>query len=145
MVFGKILAGKPIQLHQANSQYISHHHLCGSAAGGGQVIGTGFFAYGGIQHQVTVLRQKTAGITHHADQGIPEVPDQGYQHFDLGAFAAFTDDQHHIVLLYHAQIAVNGVGGMHKKGGGAGRVQCRHDLLSNDRTFANAADDQPAF
>ena len=50
------------------------------------------------------------------------------------------DDDDYILLLYNTQIPMYSIGSMHKNGGSTGRIKSGHDLLRNDRTFANTAD-----
>ncbi len=89
--------------------------------------------------------KKGINIAHHADKYIVEIFDQRHQYFDLGAFTAFADDNHHVVLLHNAQVTMNGIGGMHEDSRGAGGVKRCHDLLRNDSTFADTTDDYPAI
>src|SRR5665213_2205770 len=140
----KIFRTKSFQLHQRDGQGIAHHHLGRGAAGGGQVMPAGFFRNGGIQKDIRFFGELGMFVAGHADQRVPVAVQQRHKHFDLRAFTAFADEHHHIVVGDHAEVAVNGVSGMHVGGGSAGGIEGGHDLLRHDGAFPNAADYDPA-
>ena len=63
---------------------------------------------------------------------------------DLGRFAGIGDDDDHIALGHHAQIAVAGLGRVNELRGRAGAGEGRGDLASDMARFAHAGHDHPA-
>ncbi len=65
--------------------------------------------------------------------------------FISATIAAVAQHHHHVFLLYHAKVAMNGIGCMHKQGRCTGRVECSNNFLGYNGAFANTADHHSAF
>lgn len=91
-----------------------------------------------------MFRQVGLHIANQGNNGIAEVFDQRKQDLDLGAFPAFADNDHDIILLYNTQIAVDRIAGMHENRRGAGGIKRGNDLLCDHSTFADSADHDAA-
>ena len=98
----------------------------------------------GVQDEVGLLGQVGVGVAHQRGQGHAFAAQQRHQHLDFGRVAAFADGHHKVLGLNHAQVAVDGVGGVHKQGRRAGAVERGHDFAGNVGAFANARHHYPA-
>ena len=63
---------------------------------------------------------------------------------DFLALAAVRQDQGDVVGVDHAEVAVDGAGGVEDVGAGAGRVEGAGDLLADVGRLAGAGDGEPA-
>jgi len=87
------------------------------------LVGARFVGHGGVEHDVGLLGEEGLGIADDGDEFVAEVLDEGNEDFDFGGVAAFGDADHHVGGLDHAEVAMDGVGGVHEEGRGAGAVE----------------------
>ena len=71
--------------------------------------------------------------------GTPKFGKRRQQADDFLGLAALREDQHHVVAMNAAQVAMNGLGGMQKMAGRAGRSQRGHDLVADQSRLAHPA------
>ena len=67
---------------------------------------------------------------------------QGQELDELGGGPALGDGDDHILMSNHAEVAVQGVGGVQESGRRAGAVQGGHGLSGHVRTFPDAREDE---
>ena len=85
---------------------------------------------------------RAVGPSHHGDEGNLPGLQQGQQLDQLGGGPALGDRDDHILLSDHAEVAVQGVGGVQERGWSAGAVQGGHGLPGHVRTFSDAREDE---
>src|SRR5690606_7706512 len=76
--FAKLLASKTFHVHQCYGNGVAHGKLSGGGGSGGQVIGTSFLRYGGIQKNIAVGCQVRIPVPRHSDYGITKGFYKGY-------------------------------------------------------------------
>ncbi|MNT31792.1 hypothetical protein D3C72_1676420 [compost metagenome] len=87
------------------------------------------------------LGLRVAGDRHQAGAHAAHHGEDGQQFL---ARARIGDGDEHVVAGDHAQVAVDGLGGMHEEGGRAGGGQRRGDLAGDVSRFSDAAHDHAA-
>ena len=93
---------------------------------------------------VGLCGQRALACAGQPDNGRRQLAERAQQADDLLAFAAVRQGQDDIVGMDHAQIAVDGAGGVQDVGTGARRVERAGDLLADVGRFAGAGDRDPA-
>jgi hypothetical protein len=83
-------------------------------------------------------------IADEADQGVALALEEGEQAENLLGLAAGGERNDHIAGHEHAQVAVDGFGGVQKEGGRACGAERGGDLLGNDAALAHAGDHDAA-
>ena len=135
---GKVFGAEAPGVQQGHGQRVAHGQLGRGAGGGGQVQGAGFALHAAVQHQIGITRQGGLQAAGHGDQRGAQAPQHGQDGREFAAFAAVGDGQHQVVARDHAQVAMAGLGGVHKKGGGAGGCERGSNLAAHMATFAHA-------
>ena len=140
---GKVLGLKAPGIEQGRGQGIAQGQLHGGAGRGGQVERAGFALDAGVQHPIGVLGQGGLEVARHGGHAHALAFEHGQQVGDFMALAAIGQGQHQIAATHHAQVAMAGLGRMHKKSGCAGRGQRGGNLVPHMAAFAHAHDDDP--
>ena len=83
-------------------------------------------------------------MQHEADQRVALALERGQQAQNLLRLAAGGERDDHIAGQQHAQVAVDGFGGVQKQGRRAGGAERGGDLLGDDAALAHAGDDDAA-
>ena len=73
-----------------------------------------------IQRQIGGVGQRGCRRAGHGDEARPEPADGLEQAQDLSGLAAVRQRDHDIVAMHHAEVAVNGLGGVQEEGGRPG-------------------------
>ncbi|OPZ98846.1 MAG: hypothetical protein BWY70_01129 [Bacteroidetes bacterium ADurb.Bin408] len=144
MKAGKVVGCEAPAFEQTNSEGIAHDELGSCAGSGRQVIGAGLARHRCVQYYIGILSQERRFITYHAYEGVFHHPDNRKKHFNFGCITAFREANNHVVLLYNAQIAVNGIGSVHKYGGCSGRVKGGCNFYGYIGAFSNARQNNPS-
>ena len=140
----KVAGGEITALDEGHGEGIAEDELGGGAGSGSKVVGAGLVFDGGIEYDVGLLRQKRVGVAYDGDEGIAEVFDQWDENLDFGGVATLGEADDHVAGLYHAEVAVDGVGGMHEECGGAGAVEGGDDFRGDVRALANTGNYDPS-
>ena len=98
-----------------------------------------------MQDVGSLLAQVGIGVADQGRQGHTFATQQRHQHLYFRRVAAFADGYHKILGLNHAQVAMNGIGGVHEQGRRAGAVERGHDFAGYMGAFANARDHHAAL
>ena len=137
----KVAGAEVAAFDEGHGQGVAHDELGGGAAGGCEVVGAGLVLHGGVEDDVGVVGEEGVGVAHHGDEFVAEAAEERDEDFNFGGVAAFGEAHDHVALLHHAEVAVDGVGGMHEEGRSAGAVEGGNDLggdvcaLSNTRNY----------
>ena len=92
------------------------------------------------QGNIGGLRQRALLVAGDGDDGGCHLPERRQQFDDFLRFAAQRQGEDDIVLMDHAEIAVNGAGGVDEVGAGAGGVERAGDFLADVSRLAGAGD-----
>ena len=82
------------------------------------------------------MSEAAVGIPNHGNQGIIESLDQWSQSDYLWGSSTFRNRNDDVVLLYHSQITMDGISGMHKECRLTGTIERGNDFLGDDGAFA---------
>ena len=138
METGEVTCGETAAGHESYGEGIAHDQLRGGAAGGCQVVGAGFMGNGDIQHDICLAGKEGVGVADDGDEFVAEVLDQWDKHLYFGGVATLGDADDHIAGLYHAEVAVDSVGGVHEEGRRARAVEGGDNLCCDVCAFADA-------
>ena len=140
MELGEVFHGEASASHQAERQGVTHHQLGGGAARRGKVVGEGLVADRDIEDEVGLLGEIAVAVAHDGDDGVAPQLDERDQDLDLRRLTAFREQDDEILVADDAQVAMDGIGGVHEHGGGPRRVHGRRDLLGDDGAFPDAGE-----
>lgn len=137
----EVVCCKIAAFDECYSECIAHYQLGGGATCRSKIVGAGFVGYGGVKHQVGFVRQKRICVADDGNKFVAKVLNQRNKYFYLWGVAALGDAHHHIVGQHHSEVAMYGVGGMHKQCRCARGVECGYNLGSNISALANTCHD----
>ncbi len=140
----EVAGGEVAAFDECDGEGVAHDELGGGAGGGGEVVGAGFVLDGGVEDDVGLLGEEGVGVADDGDEWVAEVFDEGYEYLDFWGVAALGEADDDIAGLYHAEVAVDGVGGVHEEGRGAGAVEGGDDFGGDVGTFANTGNYDPS-
>ena len=138
---GKVFGAEAPGVQQGHGQRIAHGQLGRGAGGGGQVAGGRLRAPRcTVQHQVGITSPGwTAGRPVMAISGGAQAPQHGQDGREFIRFRrCWRCASTRSIARDHAQVAMAGLGGVYKKGGGAGGCERGSNLAAHMATFAHA-------
>lgn len=124
--------------HESRGQGIAHDELCSGAAGGSEVVRTGFVLDGGVEHYVGFACEERVGVANNGNKFVTEILYQRDKNLDFGGIAALREAKDNIAGLNHAEVAMDGIGGMHEQSRSARAVEGRNYFCGNVGTLTNS-------
>ena len=103
-----------------------------------------FFQRAIDERDISLARQRARGVAGDCHQGASHLPHRSEEPNDFLALAAVRQRQHQIMRMQHAQIAVDGAGGVEDIGAGSGGIERAGDLLPDVRRLARPRNGDPA-
>ena len=97
-----------------------------------------------IEADIAGLRERGLHVAAEADERVADALDGGQQAEDLFGLAAGGERDDDVAAGEHAEIAVNGFGGMQEQRGAARGAERGGDLLRDDAALAHPGDDDAA-
>ena len=141
---GEVLQLEPFPDAQGHRERVAHGQRRGCAGSGRQAKVAGLAGDAGVEAEVGRPAQGRVGVAgqHHQRQRQPlDVLEEAE---DLRGFAGVGEGHDHVARGQHAQVAVDGLGGVQKEGRGAGAGERGGHLPGDDAALAHArGDDAP--
>ncbi len=143
---GVVLARKSYGGHHRCSQHIAYDGHAGGGGGGRQTQRAYFGSMSRGQCDIGIVGQRAVRIAGDDNHGYAfvETSHQGDQVDNLARLARIGHQQHHVMGLQHAQVAVLCFAGVKIDRRGAGGRECRGNVLGYLPGLAHAGGDQLA-
>ena len=142
VVPGEILTAESAGFHQGHRQRIAQRELGGGRRGGREVVRAGLLFHAHIQGVQGSFGDRAVDPSNHGDKGNLPGLQQGQELDQLRGGPALGDGDDHILLSDHAEVAVQGIGGVEECGRRAGAVEGGHGLPGHVGTFPDAREDE---
>lgn len=144
MEAGEVACGEVAAFDESHGEGVAHDELGGGGGGGCEVVGAGLVLDGGVEDDVGFMGEEGVGVADDSYETVAEVFDERHKDLDFGGVAGFGDADDDVARADHAEVAVDGVGGVEEEGRGAGGVEGRDYLDSDVGAFADTGDDNAA-
>ncbi len=144
MEFGEVLDAEALAQADGDGEGVAEGEHGGGRGGGSEIEAAGFTRDAAIEGYVAGLGEGRVQIAGEADQGVALALEHGEQAEDFFGFAAGGERDDDVAGHEHAQVAMDGFGGVQKQGRRAGGAERGGDLLGNDAAFAHSGDDNAA-
>ncbi|MCY1231641.1 hypothetical protein D9M72_440980 [compost metagenome] len=135
---GEVFLTKAARIEHRHRQRIAERQRRGGAGRRRQVQRAGFFLDRRVQVDVGQLGQVGVGVAGDRDQPRANALDDRDDRQQLAGLARIGEGDQHVVARDHAQVAVAGLGRVHKERRRAGRGQRGRDLASDMAGLADA-------
>ena len=142
---GVVLDAESAFFEQHDCERVAHRERGGGARGRREVERAGLAFDAAVEHAVGVLGQRRAEVAGHRDHAGSYLLDDREQASDLFGLAAVRDDYDDVVAGHHAEISVDGLGGMHDERRRAGAGERGRNLPPDYSGLAHAGDYDPPF
>ena len=129
---GEIVVTKIAAVEKGNSERVADGHGDSGAGGGREIERAGFFVDAGVEDDFARLRDGGFRIARECDERDFEALQRVEQRDDFARFAAVGDGEHHVAASDHSEVAVQGFGGMQKKGRRASAGEGGGNFLADD-------------
>src|SRR5216683_341415 len=116
MESGEIIVLEAAAVEKGNSECVADGHGYGGAGGGSEIEGAGFFFDADIENDFAGFGERGFGIAGERDDGNFQALERFEEVEDFLGFAAVGDGEESIAAGEHAEIAMEGFGGMQEKG-----------------------------
>jgi len=113
---GEIFVLETAAVEEGNGEGIADGHGYRGAGGGSEIEGAGFFFYADVEDDFTGFCEGGFGISGERDNGNFKALERFEEIQDFLGFAAIGDGEESVATREHAEIAVEGFGGMQEKG-----------------------------
>ena len=130
-----------LSLRENDGQRVPQGQGGGRGCRGGQAERASLPVHAHVQNHVGVVGERRFHLSDQADNGDAEPLERGKQAHQLMGLAAVGDGNGQVPLGQHAQVAMDGVGGMDEQGGRPGAGESRGDLPGDDARFPHAGED----
>src|SRR5580704_8918159 len=140
----EVLGAEALAQRDGDGQRIAEREHRGGRSGGCEPQPTGFVWYRAVERDITRTSERGIEVAAEGNKRITDAFECGEQAQYLLGFTGGGEREHNVAPGEHAQIAVDGFGGMEKKRGRAGGGERGGDLLRDDAALAHAGDDDAA-
>ena len=141
---GEMLWGEVAAVAEGEGEGVAERKHDGGGGGGGEVEGTGLGVYRGVQDDGAGLREGGGGAGAEGHEGDLHALESGEEAEEFFGLAAVGEGDEDVMGGEHAEVAVDGFGGMEEVRRGAGGTEGGGDLAGDDAGFAHTGEENGA-
>ena len=139
---GEVLGGKSAVSREGKGEGVTKGEHDGGGGGGGEIVGAGLLGDGGVENVRCGVGEGGGGAAGEGDDPDFEAGERGKEGEEFGGFARSGERDEGVAMVEHAEVTVEGLGGVEEVSGGAGGAESGGDLLGDDAAFADTGEDE---
>lgn len=141
---GEVLGAETFFEGDGDGEGVSKGEHGGGGRGGGKAHAAGLGGDAAIEGDVAGESEGGLGVAAEADERVAGALDGGEEAEDFFGFAAGGEGDYDVSLGQHAEVSVDGLGGVEEECGAACGAEGGGNFLGDDAAFAHAGDDDAA-
>ena len=139
---GEVLGGEAAALAEGEGEGVAEGKHDGGGGGGGKIVRAGLFGDGEVEREICGAGEGGGGVAAESDEREVEAMGDRKEGEEFFGFAAGGEKEEGVRGGEHAEVAVEGLGGVEEVGGGSGGAEGGGDLPRDQATFADAGEEE---